>query len=406
MLNASQKMKSTPVGDIPVDWEVSTLGSITKDKIVYGIVQAGPYVPEGIPYIRSTDVGEKIDVSKLRRTSQKIAEKYNRSVVGKGDIVFSLRGNIGESSIVPEMLAGANLTQGTARISVSKGNNGTFIRYVLKTVAVYKRILAVAKGSTFVEITLDDLRKIKIPLPPLPEQRKIAEVLGTWDRAIETQQQLIDSLTRRKKALMQQLLTGKTRLPGFEDEWQEVKLGDYFKERRERNHNDLKLLAITAKGGIVDRDSLTKTDTSNADKSKYLRITPGDIGYNTMRMWQGVSGLSTMEGIVSPAYTILTPTKQVHPEFAAYLFKLPELVFKFKRYSQGLVDDTLSLKYTAFKVIKTYIPTALDEQKSIAQVLTTADREISHHTAHLAALRNQKRGLMQQLLTGKTRVTL
>lgn len=250
------------------------------------------------------------------------------------------------------------------------------------------------------------LLKLRIPLPPLPEQRKIAEILGTWDRAIDTQQQLIDSLTRRKKALMQQLLTGKTRLPGFVDEWKEVKLGDYFNERRERNHNDLKLLAITAKGGIVDRDSLTKTDTSNSDKSKYLRITPGDIGYNTMRMWQGVSGLSPMEGIVSPAYTILTPTEEVHPEFAAYLFKLPELVFKFKRYSQGLVDDTLSLKYLAFKIIKTCIPSNTEEQKAIAQVLTTADREITHHTQHLATLRTQKRGLMQQLLTGKTRVTL
>jgi type I restriction enzyme S subunit len=230
--------------------------------------------------------------------------------------------------------------------------------------------------------------------------------LGTWDRAIETQQNLIDSLTRRKKALMQQLLTGKTRLPGFEDEWLDVKLGDYFKERRERNHNNLKLLAITAKDGIVDRNSLTKTDTSNADKSKYLRITPGDIGYNTMRMWQGVSGLSTMEGIVSPAYTILKPTEDVHPEFAAYLFKLPSLIFRFKRYSQGLVDDTLSLKYTAFKIIKSSIPTTKEEQQAIAKVLTAADQEIQLHTQHLTSLRTQKRGLMQQFLTGKTRVLI
>jgi len=253
------------------------------------------------------------------------------------------------------------------------------------------------------KLTKDALIKLPILLPPLPEQRKIAEILGTWDRAIDTQQQLINSLTRRKKALMQQLLTGKTRLPGFEGEWKTYKLGDLFKQRKETKCGDLPLLSITASQGVINRDQLAKKDSSNADKSKYQRIAPGDIGYNTMRMWQGVSALSSLEGIVSPAYTICTPNEKITGEFAAHFFKLPHTISLFHRYSQGLVADTLNLKYPNFSVIEISIPPTTEEQTAIARILLTCDKELALLHKQRKTIDNQKRGLMQQLLTGKIR---
>ena len=95
------------------------------------------------------------------------------------------------------------------------------------------------------------------------------------------------------------------------DGWSEHRLDDLFTERRERNRPNLPLLAVTGKYGVVDRDFLEKRDTSNADKSKYLRVVSGDLVYNTMRMWQGVSGLAPKEGIVSPAYTVVTPAENI-----------------------------------------------------------------------------------------------
>ena len=256
------------------------------------------------------------------------------------------------------------------------------------------------------KLTKEALSKTPLLLPPLPEQRKIADILTTWDEALTKLDALIEAQERRKKALMQQLLTGRRRLKGFSQPWTTAKLGALFNERVEQGRGDLPLLSITADRGIVPREEVAKRDSSSEDKSKYLRIAPGDIGYNTMRMWQGVSALSTLEGIVSPAYTICTPTKRIDGRFASHFFKLRHTVHLFHRYSQGLVDDTLNLKFPSFSVIEVTIPSDLDEQRQIATILDTADQELALLRAQRAAVDQQKRGLMQRLLTGQVRVRL
>ena len=253
--------------------------------------------------------------------------------------------------------------------------------YAYTNSSLFKRqIESLTFGSAQPQLTIKIIKSLKAPVPPLPEQQKIAKILTTWDKAINTTERLIENSKQQKKALMQQLLTGQKRLlddsgQRFSGDWEEFKLGELFKERVETGFTDLPLLSITSSQGIISRDDVGRKDTSNADKSKYRRIMPGDIGYNTMRMWQGVSGLSNLEGIVSPAYTILTPTENVCAEYAAYLFKLPRLVHIFERNSQGLVSDTWNLKYSNFKKIKFPFPSK-PEQKKIAAVLTTTDREI------------------------------
>lgn len=254
-------------------------------------------------------------------------------------------------------------------------------------------------------LTAKTISNIKMAVPPLAEQRKIAEILGAWDEAIEKQSRLIEKLELRKRALMQRLLTGRTRLSGFNTPWQKVKLGEIFKERNETRCEELPLLSITADKGVILQSESDKKDTSNDDKSKYKRICPNDIGYNTMRMWQGRSALSSLEGIVSPAYTIATPKVEVDPLFISELIKQPRVVYDFWTHSQGLVGDTLNCKFHDFSQVKVTIPSH-PEQKAIAEVLTAADNEIDIHRKKLDVLRLQKRGLMQQLLTGKTRVKI
>jgi type I restriction enzyme S subunit len=248
--------------------------------------------------------------------------------------------------------------------------------------------------------------QIPVPIPPLVEQKSIAEVSESAHRSGQFLGKLIEATTERKRGLMQQLLTGQTRFKEFKGEqWRTYRLGELFTERVEIGRTDLPLVAITGQNGVVPRDSLTKRDNSSEDKSKYLRITPGDIGYNTMRMWQGVAGLSQIEGIVSPAYTICIPSKHIDAQFAAYLFKTAPMIHAFHRNSQGLVDDTLSLKYHNFARIHVTIP-AVPEQKRIAAVLSACDEEIKLLKKQLEALKEQKRGLMQKLLTGEVRVKI
>lgn len=242
-----------------------------------------------------------------------------------------------------------------------------------------------------------------LPLPALEERKKIAAILTTQDKVIELKEKLLAEKQRRKKYLMQQLLTGKKRLPGFCGVWKADKLGDLFTERSETKCTDLPLLAITASQGIVPRDQLDIKDNSSEDKSKYLRICPGDIGYNTMRMWQGVSAFSEYEGIVSPAYTILKPSDSINAKYFAYLFKMQAVVFLFYRYSQGLVDDTRNLKYANFKKIKITYPADKSEQDAIVKVLATADSEIELMQKELDYEKQKKKALTQLLLTGIVR---
>jgi len=280
-----------------------------------------------------------------------------------------------------------------------------FMYYVFKSHHGLFRLRAFSHGITDDRLRLyfDDFASIPVQCPTLREQCKIADILSTWDEALTQLDAVIEAQERCKKALMQQLLTGRRRLKGFRKPWMTAKLGTLFKERVEQGRIDLPLLSITADRGIVRRSDVAKRDSSSEDKSKYLRIVPGDIGYNTMRMWQGVSALSALEGIVSPAYTICTPTERIDGRFAAHFFKLRHTVHLFHRYSQGLVDDTLNLKFQSFAVIEVSIPSDLEEQRQIASILDTADQQLTLLRTQRTALDQQKRGLMQRLLTGKLR---
>jgi type I restriction enzyme S subunit len=218
-------------------------------------------------------------------------------------------------------------------------------------------------------------------------------------------EKLLDEKLRQKKYLMQQLLTGKKRLPGFDGEWKRDKLGKLFAERSETKCEHLELLAITGTQGVIPRSQLDLKDNSSEDKSKYLRICVGDIGYNTMRMWQGVSAYSNYEGIVSPAYTILKPDSTINAKYFAYLFKMPDVIFMFYRFSQGLVDDTRNLKYENFKKISVTYPVEIEEQNAIVAVLEKADQEIELIRQSIEQEKQKKKALMQLLLTGIVRVT-
>ena len=250
----------------------------------------------------------------------------------------------------------------------------------------------------------DRFMKSKIVLPTPKEQKKIATIITTQDKVIELKEKLLAEKQRQKKYLMQQLLTGKKRLPGFEGEWKTDKFGKLFAERVETKYEHMELLAITGTQGVIPRSWLDLKDNSSDDKSKYLHICIGDIGYNTMRMWQGVSAYSNYEGIVSPAYTILKHKEDICAKYFSYLFKLPEVVFLFYRFSQGLVDDTRNLKYENFKKINVTYPSHSKEQKAIAQVLETADQEMDLLRQDIEQEKKKKKALMQLLLTGIVRV--
>lgn len=156
-----------------------------RNLITYGIVQAGPDIPDGIPYIRVSDMTDvdELSLDGMLRTSPDIAHKYRRSMVKAGDLIIALRGPVGLTHIVPPSLDGANLTQGTARISVNEENSTDYVRWALRSPSVKHEYSSHAKGSTFAEISLEALRKLPIPVATIEEQRAVSERLAVISSA-------------------------------------------------------------------------------------------------------------------------------------------------------------------------------------------------------------------------------
>ncbi|WP_420600311.1 restriction endonuclease subunit S [Neptuniibacter sp.] len=392
---------------IPKNWSLLALSEITKEKISYGIVQAGPHVENGIPYIKSADVGGEINVNGLQKTAPEIHHKYRRSAVHPNDIVFSLRGNIARTSIVPQNLPEANLTQGTARISVDNDNDTKFVYYKLASIPVLNRINALSKGSTFKEISLEELRKVKLSLPPLPEQQKIAKILSTWDKAISTTEKLIETSKQQKKALMQQLLTGKKRLlnpetgKAFNGDWEKVELSQIAlitmgSSPKSDAYNEIGdgLPLLQGNADIKFRKSAPRIHTSQITKECVI----GDI-LLSVRAPVGSVALSLHNACIGRGLACIRAKKTNSQE---YLYQwLLSFEPKWERFSQGSTFEAVNSN--DIKSLHVLQP-SFSEQQKIASVLTAADKETEVLQAKLVNLKQEKKALMQQLLSGKRRV--
>jgi type I restriction enzyme, S subunit len=183
------------------------------------------------------------------------------------------------------------------------------------------------------------------------------------------------------------------------DGWRRTVFGDLFEHRTERAQRGDALLSVTKNRGVITQELVGRRDVSSAVAGNYWRVYPGDIAYNTMRMWQGVSGCSSLLGAVSPAYTVCTPKAGQDSRFLAHLLHLPEHVIAFRAYSQGLVSDTWNLKFRAFAGLSTSVPAAEAEQRNIAEVLDLVDRAILDTEVLIAKLQQMKQGLLHDLLT-------
>ncbi|MBU9744255.1 restriction endonuclease subunit S [Lachnospiraceae bacterium ASD3451] len=392
----------TALGLVPGDWNRYTFGDIYTERKEPGSEE----LPLLMVSIHSGVSDGEVDQAELPKKVKRIEDKSQYKKAVSGDLVFNMmrawQGAIGTVRTTG-MVSPAYI--------VAEPNDKVyplFMDYYTRTSQMINQIDRQSYGVTDFRKRLywDSFAPIGCTLPSIAEQQKIAAILTTQDKVIALKEKRLAEKQRQKKYLMQQLLTGKKRLPGFGGAWKAERLGKLFLERKETNCEGLQMLAITGIQGIIPRKELDLKDNSSEDKSKYLRICVGDIGYNTMRMWQGVSAYSDYEGIVSPAYTILKPSSSINAKYFAYLFKMPEIIFLFYRFSQGLVDDTRNLKYENFRKITVFYTADVNEQTAIAEVLSAADREIDLLRQDIEQEKQKKKALMQLLLTGIVRVNV
>lgn len=290
-------------------------------------------------------------------------------------------------------------------VQTSKRNDIDFLAYKLE----YKNLNRLSESSAQPGLSVEKLLRLKVELPPLPEQRAIAHVLSTADAAIHTAEKLIAQKELRKKWLMQQLLTGKLRLRSasgerFGGEWKKIGAGEIFKSVTKKGFANEELLSATQDRGMIPRTMLEGRVTMPTTGTEGFKLVEVGDFVISLRSFQGGLEYSYYRGLVSPAYTVLKPKKPINEEFYKQYFKSYEFIGRLATAVIGIRDGK-QISYDDFCVVKIPYPTT-EEQTAIARVLQAADKEISLLKAKAEKLREQKKGLMQQLLTGKVRLKI
>ena len=404
--------KQTELGLIPEDWEVKEVKKIAK---IYDGTHSTPnYVDYGIPFYSV----EHITSNNFKNTkfiSEEVFFNENKRVkLERGDILMSRIGDIGTAKYIDwDVNASFYVTLALFK-KITEKIDFKFITFSINSSVfakeLHKRTLHVAFPK---KINLGDIGKCKIPLPPLPEQKKIADCLSNWDSAIEKQSALINVLTQRKKALMQQLLTGKKRLPGFSGEWKEVKLGSLFEKiNRKNNEGNTNVVTISAQKGFVKQTDFFNKSVASETLDNYTLVYHGEFCYNKSYSngypLGATKRLNNFEKAVVTTLYICFGIKDKNKTSGDYFeqyFEANSLDRSLIKIAQegGRAHGLLNVSLADFFNIKIHIP-SLSEQTAIAEILATADRELTLQKEKLAQLQTQKKGLMQVLLTGKKRL--
>ncbi len=318
-------------------------------------------------------------------------DKVGRSVLFKGEI---------DNCSYPDLMMRFRVNESTV--------DAGFIEAKLKSYLVrgYFKRCAAGSSSTMVKINKSIIEKTPLLLPPLREQKKIARILSTWDKAIVTVEKLIENSKAQKKALMQQLLTGKRRLPSFSNEWKLVRLKQLLIEERARNKDGVvvRVLSVTNHSGFVLPEDQFSKRVASDNVSNYKVIRRGQFGYNPSRI--NVGSFARLDdysvGILSPMYVIFSiDESKLNSNYFLAWMSSNEARQRILGSVQGSVRD--SVNFNALGSFPFKLP-PIDEQIKIAKVLTVTDRETETLQKKWICLKQEKKALMQQLLTGKRRV--
>jgi type I restriction enzyme S subunit len=372
----------------------------------YGInAPAVEYSADLPAYLRITDIDDSGNYSIYKKAS--VGDRnYEQFILENGDIVFARTGaTVGKTYLYSPKDGTLVFAGFLIRFRTNKEIlTANHLKYFTESKLYWDWVKTVSMRSGQPGINAEEYGSLKIPLPPLSEQKAIARVLSTADATIYTTEKLIAQKEQRKKWLMQQLLMGKKRLKGFDGEWKKLGAGEVFKSVTKKGFADEELLSATQDKGIIPRTMLegrVTMPTTGTEGFKLVEI--GDFVIS-LRSFQGGLEYSYYKGLVSPAYTVLKPKKLINEEFYKQYFKSYEFIGRLATAVIGIRDGK-QISYDDFCMVKTPYPT-IEEQTAITQVLQTADKEISLLKAKAEKLREQKKGLMQVLLTGKVRLKI
>ena len=390
------KYKNSPLGLIPEDWEVKLLGELGDFSKGKGITKE-QLSESGFPCIRYGEIYTTHDFI-IKEFNSFISERvaFESKEIKKGDILFAGSGEtIEEIGKAVAYLGDEKAFTGGDVIILNTNDevNVECVVYALEIDSVKKQKRVLGQGNSVVHIYSKDLSKLRLPIPPLLEQNAIADCLATWDKAIEKYNVLIAQKELSKKALMQQLLSGKKRLKGFNGDWKSFELNKICKISKGEQFNKIELDKVgqypSFSGGI---EPSGYTDKWNTDKDTIIISEGGNscghVNFINTKFWCG-----------GHCYALLNIKGEFFKMFLFHSLKYNENKIMKLRVGSGL-PNVQKKDLERFCLI---IP-SIEEQKAIANVLQCADDELQILKKKLEQLKEQKKGLMQVLLTGKKRL--
>ena len=407
--------KQTEVGVIPEEWEVMRLGECVRSDapICYGILMPGPHCNDGVPVVKVRDINEgRINESALLLAHPSIDEAYKRSRLLHGDVLITIRGTTGRVAITSAALKGANITQDTARIRLGDRVSTQFIYYELQSEAAQKYVLLHTIGQAVKGINIRDVRTLTVTIPPLPEQRAIATALSDVDELLGGLDRLIAKKRDLKQAAMQQLLTSQTRLPGFHGEWEVKRLraivqtpvtdGPHLTPR----FFDDGIPFLSVNNLVGNRIDLTDLRfISQQDHEVFSRKCKPQRDDILLGKAASVGKVAIVEldcefNIWSPIALIRVSTDHA-ARFIYYQLQSADLISQITLLTNSSSQGNIGMGDIEKLTLK--LP-PLPEQTAIASVLTEMDGELAGLTQRREKTRTLKQAMMQELLTGKTRL--
>ena len=416
--------KQTEVGVIPEDWILEPLKQlsafITKGATptTYGF----RWESQGVLFLRSECVSENgLDLTQSMYISPEAHNSLRRSQVTDGDLLITITGNVGRVVFLSG-IGTANLNQHIARIRITASHvDARFVYHFLSQISVRKRFESITTGQAYPQISLKQVRDAQVPLPPTKaEQEAIAEALGDADALIESLERLVAKKRQLKQGAMQELLTGKRRLPGFSGEWEEraiLDLGGRSKELFddgdwiESEHITDEGIRLIQTGNIgvgrfIERDAKKYIFESSFVALRCKEIRQGDLLICRLADPAGRScvlpDIGETKIITSVDVTIFRPPAALaNRVFLVNVFSTDQWFRAVSDRSGGTTHKRISRG--ALGRLRVRIP-SVEEQTAIAEILIDMDAEIAAFEAKLAKARQLKQGMMQELLTGRIRL--
>lgn len=401
---------------VPNGWKLGKISDLANTKMGYAF-KSSDFVSFGIPLLRMGNLYQNsLDFSRNPVFLPFSYEKdYDNFLVKPNDLVMSMTGTMGKRDYgftvqIPEDAPISLLNQRVMKFIAKKGINSSYLKYVLRSEVLLNKLYSFPGGTKQANLSADQVKELSVLIAPLEEQYKISQILSTWDQAILATEKLLENSQQQKKALMQQLLTGKKRLldengKRFSGAWKHIKLRSLIKEikrDKEQNPNNIELLTVKLhnKGAVASG----KFPNSTEGGRPYYKRFAGELIIGRQNLHNGGVAIvpSDCNGLIaSNAISSFEVLKDCDINFILSIMSTSHFRYVIDNLTGGTGQKEVSVRELLNVFV--FIP-CIEEQRKIAKVISLANQKIDTLQKKLDCLKQEKKALMQQLLTGKKRV--